>query len=155
MLAKRKTILKLYKKGKLINDKPLFLVSPSIFAGYKSDLKKKFVNTWKSFELMVKGANDAQVVYGLEYDGYAVVEVDEWDAWDERVNQQNVQRAIFTARRNLTIATDVATVAGMGGISLSATSNPLDVKTIGKTDVRATYKMDSGIANNDLIVVAY
>ncbi len=148
--------LRRLKKSGHVHERPLFLVSEAIYEAYKADLKKEYKNTWQSFELHYKGEGfDTEVTIGLKWENYAVIPVYEWDLWDTELGKSNQHRAIFTARENLTIATDVNEVTGMGvgQSALVAKENPLP-QNLGKVDVRATMKIDAKVAESQFIAVA-
>lgn len=155
--------LKQYKAGRPIEDRPVFLVDEVMFEAYKDDLKRKYSSTWTAFQLEMKGDSDMNAIrYGLEWDGYAVIPVHEWGAWNTLLGTPRQYRAIFTARENMSIGVDTAVIPGdflSGGSSVNSLevypdANARD-KSAGALNIRGTFKLDAKVANYELISVAY
>lgn len=155
--------LRVHKNGRSIDEAPVFLVDDAMYEAYKADLKARYSSTWPSFKLAITGeAEFSGVNYGLEYDGHAVIPVYEWNIFNRLMGVSKQYRGIFTARRNLTIATDVSTLpsdfggqgSSLNSLEIYPDANARD-RSVGAINIRGTFKLDAKVASYNLISVAY
>ena len=149
-------LLKNWNQAAVNQPKPIYLVQSGIFRGYKNYLRALGTEMAHRFIL------DGEIVPGvLEFDGFAVVNVPEWDmfdylmgAMDPNTGLSKIQRALFTAPRNLTIAYNAVGGDGMNGSSMIVQRSPV-VRDKGKVYTYSAVALGAGIANDNLIVPAY
>jgi len=145
--------LQYWNRNRPKSEWPVFLVDSDIFNAYLDYLRAQ--GTDMSYRLIIDGA-EVPGVY--TYNGYPIMEVPEWRMFDSEVgaiengHTKNL-RAIFTAKENLVIAADVATLNGQTDGIVVQQSN--DVRDKGKTFMYTALREGTGIAHNRLMVAAY
>ena len=129
---------------------PFFAVDGKFFRAYKAYLRS--LGTEMANRLIIDGE---AVRDSLEYDGYAVVHVREWDAFDAEMGRTgNTARALFTVPENLTLLANMENSQLQPGSGLLVQKSPL-LKDKGKVWMYADYSLGMGIAQPELMVAAY
>ena len=130
--------------------KPFFRVSGNIFQAYKSYLRS--MNTEMAHRMIIEGT---AVRDALEYDGYAVLHISEWDKFDGTMGRRgSIARAQFTVSENMTILANMNGTDAQPGSGLVVQQSPL-LKDKGIFWMYADYGLGMGIAQPELMVAAY
>ena len=143
-----------------MNERSLFLVSTSIFNKYKAELRASFAGIEQGYFLYIKGEDntcddckETKVRGVLEYDGYWVVAVDEWDLFGSMTNTYT-HRAILTTPQNFAIAGRANQLAnqysGMGMEIIQRLGAPYQ----GKVYMNAAFEMGTAIVDKTHMVMA-
>lgn len=145
--SKFKTYL---RKNRLpISQRPVMLVTPSLYKGYKDYLIATYSAIPEGYYLRVDGEIQRGV---LLYDGLPVVSMDEWLHFDERVGV-NTHRAVLTMPGNLVVAHRVDSLSQFGGMGLIMERSP-NLRDKGRIDMYTTLRAGAAIADTDFMVHA-
>jgi len=126
-------------------------VTKSVFDAYKNHLIDTYGASGipSAYLLIIEG----EAVPGvLRYDGVPVVCMDEWTEHDEILGV-NTHRILLTAKGNLHIAHDVASIDQFGGMGLRVEQS-MDLRDKGRIDMYTAFQIGAGIANTDFMVNA-
>jgi hypothetical protein len=114
--------LKFWNLDRPRSEWPVFLLQYGLYQAYHdyiSSLGNSIPDAYLFFQ------NGEPVPGVLAYDGHPVVMVPEWTLFDKEIGNistttdiSKYQRAVFTAQRNMTIATDVEDITGRPGSGL-------------------------------------
>ena len=150
VIAASKTRFRVLVKQRA-QDNVVMAVTKSVFDAYKSHLIDTYGASGipAAYLLVVDGEPVPGV---LRYDGIPVVCMDEWTEHDE-VLGINTHRILLTAKGNLSIAHDVASIDQFGGMGLRVEQSPI-LRDKGRIDMYTAFQVGAGIANTDFMVNA-
>lgn len=148
-------VLKNWQYNRGLNQRAKYLVQSGIFRALKQYYRS--LGTELAHQFIING----EAVPGvLEYDGNLVIEMPEWDMYDNETGniQPNglsyVQRALFIADGNLSGLINMRELAGFPGSGLIIQASPL-LKDKGKRYIYADFALGFGIAQPALVTAAY
>jgi len=149
-------ILKNWNRNRSRNDWPVYAVQSGIFNALRQYYQS--LNYEAVYSIIV----DGEPVTGmLTLDGYVVAEIPEWDMYDaetgnmdETTGFSKKQRAIFTAKENLTGLTNVRSLDVAPGSGLVIQQSPL-LRDKGKKYMYYAFGMGFGVAQPQLMTASW
>ena len=152
-------ILRFWNLNKPITERPIYMLQSGLF----NALEEFYENTGVSeaHQFIIDGAPVPGV---LTFNGFLVVQVAEWDMFDNEIGniqttgawagQSKTQRALFIARENLTGVANVQSIENYPGSGLVIQRSPY-IKDKGKLAMFARLGLGFGIAAPQLVTVGY
>lgn len=158
MLMGSPLVLRNWNKARPRSEWPVFMLQPGLYNSYIEYLEAK--GTEKAHMMEVVGEDGSSVgVYTFR--GYPVLEVADWDSFDNEVGlfdattgMSKKQRAIFTVRENLTIAHGYGALDSNPSSGLMIQKSPL-LKDKQKVWTHMALRIGFGLAHNHLISISY
>jgi len=135
------------------NDRPLLLVSPSIYNKYRDELINDYNTLPEAYTLQLTASDGRFTAPGvLMYDGFWVVRMDEWDLFDE-ITGTKTFRCLLTVPGNFAVAYDVPSLNQFTGMNMRIVQK-LDPPYNGKVYMHTNFKVGAGIIDTELMTMA-
>lgn len=141
-------------KGFVRQGRAVFLVQSAFMTAYRQYLQGLGTEMANRY---IKDGDGMPLRSLLFYDGIPVIEVEEWDAFDDMfpIAGKAKERGLLVALENLQIGTDAASTASTGeGKGLLIYRSP-EPSAKGRVEMYAAYRVGAGIAYDDLLVASY
>lgn len=135
--------------------KPMFLVSGNIFKAYQRYLTSLGALNSAAYMNIINGV-PVPLNGVLLYNGFAVVNMSEWDLYWAAVGAKGKNAAaVFTVPQNLQIAYDAASLSGANsGYSLLVQPRP-GLNSKGIVDIYSSYRIGMGISTPNYVVASW